>query len=54
MRSGKATALVIVAGVVIGLTAGSGSATSPPTSEPATGGDAPRHRDGDRGDAPGD
>ena len=36
MRSGKATVLVIVAGVVIGLTAGSGSATSPPPSEPAT------------------
>ena len=36
MRSGWTAALAIVAGVVIGLTAGTGSATSPPSSEPAT------------------
>ena len=54
MRSGKATALAIVAGVVIGLTAGSGSATSPPPSEP---GDGQRRTPPPRrepGDAPGD
>jgi Pectinacetylesterase len=35
VRSGKATALAIVTAAVIGLTAGSGSATSPPISDPA-------------------